>query len=194
MKGNKTKKIAVLAMLTAVSVILVYLIHFPIFPAAVFLEYDPADIPVLIGTFAYGPGAGILLTIAASAIQALTVSAQSGVYGFLMHVISTSSLVLAAGLIYKVKHTKGGAAIALTIGTLTMGLVMMIANHFITPIFMGAPTEVVDGMLLPIILPFNLIKAGINSLITFLVYKTISKHIIKNDHISLHKNRKDSSM
>ncbi|MFQ9412551.1 MAG: hypothetical protein ACLR1T_18100 [Evtepia gabavorous] len=38
--------------------LLVYVIHFPIFPAASFLEYDPADIPILIGTFAYGPLAG----------------------------------------------------------------------------------------------------------------------------------------
>ena len=59
-----------------------------------------------------------------------------------------------------------------------MGIIMMIANHFITPLFMGAPQEVVDAMLLPVILPFNLIKAGINSVVTFLVYKLISKYII----------------
>ena len=55
---------------------------------------------------------------------------------------------------------------------------MVIANHFITPLFMGVPVEMVDAMLLPVILPFNLIKAGVNSLITFLVYKTISRHVI----------------
>ncbi len=58
---------------------------------------------------------------------------------------------------------------------------MMVANHFITPAFMGAPVEVVDAMLLPVILPFNLIKAGINSLVTFLIYKTISRHIIHGE-------------
>ena len=55
---------------------------------------------------------------------------------------------------------------------------MMVANHFITPVFMGVPTAVVDGMLLTVMLPFNLLKAGINSVLTFLVYKTVSRHLI----------------
>ena len=56
---------------------------------------------------------------------------------------------------------------------------MLVANHFITPVFMGVPTEMVDGMLLTVFLPFNLIKAGINALVTFLIYKPISSHLIK---------------
>lgn len=179
---NNTRKIAFMAMFTALSVVLVYLIHFPIFPSAAFLEYDPADIPILIGTFAFGPVSGIILTVVASAIQALTVSAASGLYGFLMHVIATGTVVIVAGCIYKAKHTLKGAIVALVCAIVSCGVVMIIANHFITPLFMMVPTEVVDAMLLPIILPFNLIKAGINSLITFLLYKTISVHIIKNDH------------
>ncbi|MBR3978218.1 MAG: ECF transporter S component [Oscillospiraceae bacterium] len=179
MQKQNVRKLAVMAMLVAVSVILVYLVHFPLFPTAAFLEYDPADIPILIGAFTYGPVAGLLLTIAASAVQALTVSAQSGLYGFLMHVISTSALCITAGTIYKFKHTRLGAGISLICGTLAMGLVMLAANHFITPIFMGVPVSVVDGMLLSVFLPFNLIKAGINSLITFFVYKTVSVHLIK---------------
>ena len=179
MKHENIRKLTVTAMLVAVSVVLVWLVHFPLFPTAAFLEYDPADIPILVGTFAYGPMAGILLTIAASAIQALTVSAQSGLYGFLMHVISTGLLSVTAGTIYRFNHTRKGAAVALTCGTLAMGLGMMLANHFITPFFMGVPVDIVDDMLLTVFLPFNLIKAGINSLITFLVYKPTSKYLIK---------------
>lgn len=179
MKNENIRKLTVTAMLVAVSVVLVWLVHFPLFPTAAFLEYDPADIPILIGTFAYGPVTGILLTIAASAIQALTVSAQSGLYGFLMHVISTSLLSVTAGVIYRFNHTRMGAAIALSCGTLAMGLGMLLANHFITPIFMGVPTDVVDGMLLTVFLPFNLLKAGINALMTFLIYKPVSSHLIK---------------
>ena len=181
MKRENIRKLTVMAMLVAVSVILVYLLHFPLFPTAAFLEYDPADIPILIGAFTYGPVAGLILTIVASAVQALTVSVQSGVYGFLMHVISTSVLCVTAGTIYKYKHTRLGAGIALICGTFAMGLVMLGANHFITPIFMGVPAPVVDGMLFTVFLPFNLLKAGINSFITFFVYKTISVHLIKNN-------------
>lgn len=181
MKNENVRKLTVMAMLVAISVVFVSLVHFPLFPAAAFLEYDPADIPILIGAFTYGPWAGLLLTFAASAIQALTVSAQSGIYGFLMHIISTSILCITAGTIYRVKHTRKGAALALACGTLAMGFGMMIANHFITPIFMGVPTAMVDGMLLSVFLPFNLLKAGINSIITFLVYKPISTHLIKRN-------------
>lgn len=179
MKHENIRKLTVMAMLVAVSVILVWLVHFPLFPTAAFLEYDPADIPILIGTFAYGPVAGLLLTIAASAVQALTVSAQSGLYGFLMHVISSSLLAVTAGIIYSFRHTRGGAAVALICGTLAMGLGMLLANHFITPVFMGVPTAVVDNMLLTVFLPFNLIKAGLNALVVFLIYKPISSRLIK---------------
>jgi riboflavin transporter FmnP len=110
-----------------------------------------------------------ILTVVASGIQALTVSAHSGVYGFIMHVLATSTLVVVASVIYRVKHTRVGAVIGLISGTIAMAGVMVAANHFITPLFMGVPTSVVDSMLLPTILPFNLIKAGVNSAITFLV-------------------------
>lgn len=179
--SEKIRKLAVMAMLIAVSIVLVYLIHFPIFPAAAFLEYDPADIPILIGGFAYGPLAGILLTVVAAFIQGFTVSAQSGVYGIIMHIIATVVLVVVAAGIYRLIHNKVGAVIGLVLGTICMAVVMMIANHFITPAFMGVPTDVVDAMLLPIILPFNLIKAGANSIITFLIYKTISRHLIHGE-------------
>ncbi len=176
--NEKVRKLTVMAMLVAISIVLVYLIHFPIFPAAAFLEYDPADIPILVGTFAFGPAAGFLLTLVTCVVQGVTVSAGSGAYGIIMHLISTTTLVLVAGNIYRIKHTRAGAGIGLVLGTICWGIVMVIANHFITPLFMGVPVEMVDAMLLPVILPFNLIKAGVNSLITFLVYKTISRHVI----------------
>lgn len=176
-----TKNLVLMALFTAISIVLVYLIHFPIFPSAPYLEYDPADIPILIGSFAFGPIAGIILTIIASAIQALTVSAASGVYGFIMHIIATSTLVIVASVIYRVKHTRVGAVMGLISGTIAMSVIMMIANHFVTPLFLMVPTSVVDSLLLPITLPFNLIKAGANSIITFLVYKAISKYVVHGE-------------
>ncbi len=118
--SEKIRKIVVMAMLVAVSIVLVWLIHFPIFPAAAFLEYDPADIPILIGAFAYGPLAGLLITVVAAVIQGLTVSAGSGLYGVIMHIIATGVLVLVAGGIYKIRHTRVGAIIGLVCGTVCM--------------------------------------------------------------------------
>lgn len=170
-----TKKMAVMAMLAAVSVLLV-LIHIP-FPPAPFLEYDPADIPILIGTFAYGPAAGIIITVVVSIIQGFTLSASSGIIGIVMHILATGSFALVAGLIYQRKKTRKSAILALGLGVITMTVMMALMNLIFTPIFMGTPVETVAGMLLPIIIPFNLMKASINAVATLLLYKAVSRFI-----------------
>ncbi len=170
-----TKKMAVMAMLAAVSVLLV-LIHIP-FPPAPFLEYDPADIPILIGTFAYGPTAGIIITVVVSIIQGFTLSASSGIIGIVMHILATGSFALVAGLIYQRKKTRKSAILALGLGVITMTVMMALMNLIFTPIFMGTPVETVAGMLLPIIIPFNLMKAAINAVATLLLYKAVSRFI-----------------
>ena len=170
---EKTVRLAKMGMLVAISIVLVYFLHVPIFPAVPCLEYDPADISILIGTFAFGPLAGILLTVVTSVIQGVTVSAASGLYGIIMHVISTSVLILVSGLIYKYNKTRKGAVIALLCGVAAMTLVMIGANMIITPLFMGVPRNIVWS-LMPFIAGFNAIKAGINSVVTFLLYKRIS--------------------
>lgn len=171
----KTKQLAQMAVLVAISILLVYLIRFPLFPAAPFLEYDPADIPILIGTFMFGPVAGLILTGVVCVLQGVTVSASSGIIGILMHFFATGACVLVAGNIYKRNRTRKSAVIGLLLGVAAMTITMILWNLLFTPIFMGVPTEVVTSMILPVILPFNLIKAGANAAITFVVYKSVSK-------------------
>ncbi len=170
-----------LAMFAALSIVLVSFIHFPLpfLPGAQFLEYDPADVPILIGTFAFGPVAGLFLTLIVSVVQGITVSAGSGPWGILMHFVATGSMALVAGLIYKKHHTLKGAIAALGFGALTMTVVMIPLNLLITPIYTGASVEVVAKMLLPAIIPFNAIKSVVNCIITFLVYKHIVRLIDK---------------
>ena len=130
-----TKVLTRMAVLAAISILLVALIHFPIFPAAPFLEYDPADIPIFIGTFMYGPVLGLVLTLITCILQGLTVSAQSGIMGILMHLFATGSYVLVAGIIYQRMHDRKGAIIALIAGSITMTISMVIWNIIFTPIF-----------------------------------------------------------
>lgn len=177
--NNNTKKMVTIAMLMAISVVLVAVIHFPIIPAAPFLEYDPADIPIFLGTFLFGPAAGFIITVIVSLIQGFTVSAQSGIYGILMHIFATGSFVIVTGNIYKRNRSKKGAIISLVAGVLTMTVAMMFFNSIITPIFMGVPREVVISMLVPVFMPFNFIKAGVNALITYFIYKPLRVHVFK---------------
>lgn len=178
---TRTRRIAALGVFTALSVMLVALIHFPIFPAVSFLEYDPADIPILIVGFAFGPVAGLVVTLVAALIQGFTVSAASGVYGVIMHVLATGVYVLVSSLVYRRHHTRGGAAAALALGTAAMVAMMFFANLLVTTYFMmgavnGDTIRALMGFM-PFILLFNLIKAGVNGAVTFLIYKSISRLI-----------------
>ena len=180
-RKNNVRKLTALGMLGAISLILVSTVHFPIIPAAPFLEYDPADVPILIGTFAFGPIAGFLLTVVVSIIQGMTVSAASGgPIGIIMHIFATGSCVLVAGNIYRRNKTRKTAAVALTVGALIMTGAMVIMNLIFTPLFLGQSMETVIPMLLPAIIPFNLIKAGVNCIITFALYKSIT-HLNKGE-------------
>lgn len=180
---SNTKKLVNMAVLIALSVVLVYLIHFPIFPAAPYLEYDPADIPIIFGAFAFGPLAGLIIAVIASVIQGLTVSSASGIIGIMMHIFATGSFVIVAGNIYKRSKTKRSGIMALVLGTLTMTVTMVLWNIIFTPMFLGVPLEAVLGMLVPIIIPFNIIKAGVNGTITFILYKRLRGLI--NEHESV---------
>src|SRR5690554_5742875 len=132
----KAKELVQMAVLTAISIVLVYLVRFPIFASAPFLEYDMADVPILIGTFLFGPISGLLLTAAVSILQGLTVSAQSGWIGIIMHIIATGTFVVVAGAIYRFNHTRIGAIIALVCGSIAMTLMMIPLNLIFTVHFM----------------------------------------------------------
>ena len=174
-KSESIRKLVIMAMLTALSIVLVYLIRFPIFPSAPFLEYDMADVPILIGAFLFGPLSGLALTVVTCVIQGLTVSASSGWVGIIMHLCATGAFVLVAGCIYKAKHTRKGALIGLALGTLTMTLMMIPLNLIFTVHFLGTPRAVVVGMMVPVIIPFNLIKALANAVLTFVLYKAVGR-------------------
>lgn len=177
---SKTLKRTVrLALLAAISIILVYFIRIPL--VLPFLEYDPADIPILIGAMMYGPVWGIILTVIVSVIQGLTVSSLSGLYGIIMHIIATGTLVLVSTIIYQRKKTKKRAVIGLIAGAFSMILIMIPCNLIITPLFTGFPIQAIID-LLPGIILFNVIKAGINSVVTFLLYKRISGLLDPDNH------------
>ncbi|HOJ10341.1 MAG TPA: ECF transporter S component [Clostridiales bacterium] len=169
-----TNKMVKIAVLSALAVVLMLILRFPIIPSAAYLEYDPADIPVLIGGFMYGPVAGLIITLIVSFIQAVTVSAASGWIGFAMHVIATGTLVIVSSLIYKKIHNFKGAIIALIAGSIAMTLVMIPSNLYFGPKF-GVPIEAVKAGLTVAVIPFNLLKSCINSVITMLLYKPLSR-------------------
>lgn len=180
---NTTKKfsvklIAKMGMMAAIACVL-GLFRFPILPMVPFLTYDFADIPIIISAFAFGPVAGLLITVVVSFIQAFLLGGDQ-LYGFIMHILASGSFVIVASLIYKGHKTKKMAIVSLIAATLVMIVVMGAANYFVTPYYYGgAAMKEMVVHLMPFILLFNLIKGVANSVITLLVYKRISPFLHK---------------
>ena len=170
--STSTAKLAKLAMMTAISIVLLLIIRIP-WPPAPFLEYDPADVPIYITAFAFGPFEGLLVTLIVCLIQAFALGG-SGLYGFVMHFIATGIVAVAIGMLYRKNKTKKTAIKSLVIGVIVTTIVMCIMNILVTPAYMGAPRSAVIAMIPTVIIPFNLVKAGANSLLTFILYKRIS--------------------
>ena len=170
--GWSTKRIAVTALFCAVAAICTLFIEFPILPGVTFLKYDPSAIAALIAGFAFGPATGVVVSVLPYLVHLAT---ESGIYGTLMAIIATLSLVLPASLIYQRNTTMRGAITGLVVGGVICLACCILANIVVTPIYMGAPREAVVGMIVPTLLPFNVLKIALNCVITALVYKPISK-------------------
>ena len=182
MKSNSnfsTLKLAKMALMLAIATLCSFF-WFPILPGATFLHFEVSDIAILIAAFAFGPIPGLVVGVLSILLHDIIAGAVDGPYGMIMHVIAVVTLVLVAGFIYSKFKTKKGALVALIVGGLCMAAVMIPANLLVTPIFMGVPRQVVVGMLVPVIIPFNLLKAGINSIIAFAVFKALHP-VVKKD-------------
>jgi len=165
---------------SALSIVLSYLIHFPLIPSAPFLLYDPGDVPILIMGLKFSPGIGVVMTAIVSVLFAV-LTGQGGPWGVLMHFIATGVYVLTASLIYRRQRNLPSAVKGLIIAPLVMTGVMVIANLLVTPLYLGVTREMVISMLLPAIIPFNLLKSAINGIITFLLYKKVSNFLEVGD-------------
>jgi riboflavin transporter FmnP len=100
---------------------------------------------------------------------------QSGIYGTIMAIIATLSLVLPASIIYKHNTTMRGAITGLAVGGVICLACCIGANLIVTPIYMGATTQTVIDMIMPALLPFTALKIAINCVVCALVYKPIAK-------------------
>jgi riboflavin transporter FmnP len=168
---TNTKKLTVLAMLTAAAFIVMAITR-PLPPIVLFLQYDPKDVVITIGGFLFGPLSAFAVSAVVAFLEMITVS-DSGPYGMLMNIVSTSAFACTAAAVYKRKRNLRGAVVGLAVAWLTMTAVMMLWNYFIAPLYMSVPRDVVVPMLLPAFLPFNLLKAGMNAGITMLLYKPV---------------------
>ena len=171
-KPIKTRDLTILALLAAVSYVVMYLSKLIPIHILGFLSFDLKDVIICIAGFLFGPLAAAGVSVVVSLIEMVTVG-STGLWGLLMNVLSTCAFVCAAAYFYQRNKTIKNAVIGLVVGVLLMTAVMLVWNWLITPIYMGQPREFVATLLIPYFLPFNLIKGGINATLTVLLYKPI---------------------
>ena len=166
-----TKKLAVLAMLTALAYVVMWMSK--ILPSVNdFLDFDFKHVVICIGGFIYGPVSAGLITVVVCFIEMITISG-TGPWGCLMNIIGTASFCCTACYVYKKNHTMKGAVIGLSLGVIVMTALMLLWNYLVTPIYQGMPRSAIADMLVPVFLPFNLVKGGMNMAATLLLYKPV---------------------
>ncbi|MDD7306196.1 MAG: ECF transporter S component [Peptoniphilaceae bacterium] len=183
---NKLVKVGILA---AMSFVLMF-VQFPIPIAPPFMKVDLADVPSLIGGFAMGPVYGVFIQFIKNFLN-LSKTTTGGV-GELSNFIVGGAFVYVSSFIYHRRKTKKNAIKAMLVGMLVMTALATLSNAFVIfPLYgkiMGIELQqFVDmvtktnklvssyaSLMLLSIAPFNIIKGGIEIIVTDLLYKKVS--------------------
>lgn len=166
---KRTRNLVMIGVLSAIAFAVVALGRIPL---VLFLKYDPKDIVIAIGGLAFGPLTALFVSIIVPLIEMVTIS-ETGPIGMVMNLIASASFACTAAVIYRKKHSPAGAVVGLVAGWAMMVAIMVLWNYLITPLYLSMPRDKIVSMILPVFLPFNLIKGGINAGLTLLLYKPI---------------------
>ena len=157
-----------------------------------FIQLDISDLPALLGSFALGPVAGVIIQFLKNILKLVFVGSGTGAVGELANFIVGSTFAFTAGLIYLRKKTFKSAVIGLITGTLVMAIVITIANYFVMfPFYaklFGWPLQefvnmgtAINGNIVDLktlmfysIFPFNILKGSLVTILTVLIYKRVS--------------------
>ena len=185
-----TRKIVVIGVFSAIAAILMVL-EFPVPFAPSFYGLDFSELPALIGAFAYGPVAGVMIEFCKILIKLVLKPSSTAFVGELANFSISCMLVLPASVIYLFKKSRKQAILGTVVGTLIMTAFGSCFNAiYLLPKFSelyGMGTAInpaihsISGLVLMCVVPLNLLKGGLVSLITILVYKKLSP-ILKAAH------------
>mgnify|MGYP002515734322 CR=1 FL=1 len=187
-----TKTMVKISVLGVISFILMFFeIPMP-FLAPTFMKIDISDLPSLIGSFAIGPMAGVIIQLLKNVLNVLIEGSTTGGVGELANFVVGSAFAYTAGFVYYKKKTFGRAVVGLLLGTVAMTIVITLANYFIMfPLYaklMGQDIQAfvdmgtainknitdLKSMMLISIVPFNLLKGVMITALTLLIYKRVS--------------------
>ncbi|WP_322150649.1 ECF transporter S component [Paratractidigestivibacter sp.] len=169
--GWSTRRIAVTALFCALSLIASF-IEIPIFPPAAWLKYDPSCVIALVAGLAFGPVTGTIVVVLSWLLHLIF---AFNPWGVLMAVAANVALVVPCSVIARKVEGPRGLALGMGVGAVVTLAVCVVMNIIVTPLYTAVTTEAVIGMIVPILLPFNVLKVAINCVVTALVQGPVSK-------------------
>ena len=168
-----TRQLVTMALMCAIGVLLSF-VEFPLLPGVTWLKYDASAMPAMVCGFAFGPAAGLAVGVVGAVIHGILMADFSGA---VMNILVVTGFILPAALVYRRSRTFKSGVVGLVLSAIAATVMAILGNLVITPMWLGVPLDAVVAMILPILTPFNLIKAGINAVLTLIVYKSISNLI-----------------
>lgn len=166
----RIKQMVIMALIVAMAYVVVFVCRIPIIPAAPYLDLEFKSAIILIGAYIFGPLSGLIMSVVICLVEMVTFS-TTGPIGCIMNVLATICLVCPAAFAYKKKKTTSGAIVGIIIGAVLMTVAMVLWNYILTPIYQGIPREAIVEMLLPVFVPFNLLKAGLNGGVALFIFR-----------------------
>lgn len=169
---QKLQRLTTVSVLSALSIVFMATIRFPLFTA--FYEMEFSDFPLLVCSAVVGPVYSVAALFVVCLIQTLTVSSASGFIGFVMHFVSSALMIIVVNFVReKIKGTKGAVIAALS-GVTVMTVVMIPMNIWLTSSFMQLPLKSFITGYLAVCVAFNVVKSLAN-IILFTVLSPIVK-------------------
>ena len=166
--GWSTQRLAVTALFVALAMVASY-VEIGVFPPAPYLKYDPSGVVQLVSGLAFGAGTGALVSVL-SWLPHLFMDP----FGGLMGILCALALTVPTALVYQKVRSRKGSVLGMLLGAVVTLVVAIVGNIIVTPMYSGVSTAEVIQMIVPILLPFNLIKIALNCVVTQLVYKPVS--------------------
>ncbi len=173
-RSEATRRMVMVGLFSAMAYVIMLVLHIKIS----FLTLDVKDAVITLCGLYFGPVSALVISVLVPLLEFITVS-TTGVYGLIMNILGSVSFSVTASLIYKYKKTIWGAIVALFAGAFAMVAVMLLANLFITPYYMGVTADAVRDMIPTLLLPFNAVKAVLNVGFVLLFYKSLSRALRK---------------
>ena len=166
--------LAKVSMLTALAVVLLY-IEFPILPAVPHLKLNVSDVPTLLASFMFGPITGIVVNAVKIGACLLLRCTSTGFVGDLSNFISGTLYAGIAGLFYLIRRNKLSAIISLIISSIVFCIAMWFCNQYMLLPMFGITDQSAMMPMLWWTLLFNVIKVVLTCLLTFFIYKPLSR-------------------